>query len=125
MLIVFIKTPEAPMWKGFFISFFMFSTAFTQNLLHQHLWYIASQAALGMRAALIAAVYRKALRISSRATQRTTVGEMVNLMAVDIARIQEYNYHSWIEGVARSMSLSRSRSCSARSGPQCSSDSRS
>lgn len=96
MLIVFMKTPDAPVWQGFFIACLMFATAFTQNALHQHLFYMASQVAFGMRATLIAAVYRKALCISPSATQRTTVGEMVNLMAVDIHRIQEYNHDSWM-----------------------------
>ena len=36
-----------------------------------------------LRTATIAAVYQKALRLSSTARQSSTVGEMVNLMSVD------------------------------------------
>lgn len=39
-----------------------------------------------VRTALISAIYRKALTISNAAKRNTTVGEIVNLMAVDAQR---------------------------------------
>lgn len=42
-----------------------------------------------IRSALISAIYRKALKVSSSAKRDTTVGEIVNLMAVDAQRFFE------------------------------------
>lgn len=42
-----------------------------------------------IKSALISAIYRKALSMSSAAKRDTTVGEIVNLMAVDAQRFSE------------------------------------
>jgi ABC-type multidrug transport system fused ATPase/permease subunit len=42
-----------------------------------------------IRSAIISAVYKKALRLSSAARQKSTVGEIVNLMSVDAQRFQD------------------------------------
>ena len=96
MLVVFMKSSEAPLWQGFFIAFLMFLTALAQSLCFQRLFYITSELVIRMRAALVSAVYRKALTISSAAQQRSTVGEMVNIMAVDIQRIQDFTSYCWV-----------------------------
>lgn len=44
---------------------------------------------LRMRTALIAAIYRKALRMSNSARKESTVGEIVNLMSVDAQRFMD------------------------------------
>ena len=96
MLVVFMKSPEVPIWRGFFIAFLLFITTFTQSMCFQRLFYITSELVIRMRAALVSAVYRKALTLSSAAQQRSTVGEMVNIMAVDIQRIQDFTFYCWV-----------------------------
>ena len=44
---------------------------------------------LRIRTALIAAIYRKALRMSNAARKESTVGEIVNLMSVDAQRFMD------------------------------------
>lgn len=44
---------------------------------------------LRVRTALIAAIYRKALRISNSARKESTIGEIVNLMSVDAQRFMD------------------------------------
>lgn len=44
---------------------------------------------LRIRTALIAAIYRKALRVSNSARKESTVGEIVNLMSVDAQRFMD------------------------------------
>lgn len=44
---------------------------------------------LRIRTALIAAIYRKALRMSNSARKESTVGEIVNLMSVDAQRFMD------------------------------------
>ena len=42
--------------------------------------------AMKVRTALNAAIYRKAVKLSSTARKESTVGEIVNLMSVDVQR---------------------------------------
>ncbi len=45
--------------------------------------------AMNVRTALVSVVYRKALRMSSSARKESTVGEIVNLMSVDVQRFMD------------------------------------
>lgn len=45
---------------------------------------------LRIRTALISSIYKKALRLSNAARKDSTVGEIVNLMAVDAQRYLNY-----------------------------------
>lgn len=44
---------------------------------------------LRIRTALISAIYRKSLKMSSSARKESTVGEIVNLMSVDAQRFMD------------------------------------
>ncbi|XP_014786272.1 multidrug resistance-associated protein 1 [Octopus bimaculoides] len=54
------------------------------------------EACLRMRAALMCAVYKKALTISSRARNQFTTGEIVNMMSVDCERINTALRMFWV-----------------------------
>ncbi|GJP66069.1 hypothetical protein CLOP_g22972 [Closterium sp. NIES-67] len=49
----------------------------------------AQSLGLDIRAALVGALYHKGLRLSSRAKQRHTVGEVVNYMSTDVQRLAD------------------------------------
>uniref|UniRef100_A0A8R1XX01 ABC-type glutathione-S-conjugate transporter n=2 Tax=Onchocerca volvulus TaxID=6282 RepID=A0A8R1XX01_ONCVO len=88
-LISYIEDLKRPLWMGIAISFAMFMVALIQSMiLHQ---YFHKMFTLGMnvRSVLTNAVYVKALMLSNTARKNRTVGEIVNLMSVDIQRFQD------------------------------------
>ncbi|XP_046664343.1 multidrug resistance-associated protein 1-like [Homalodisca vitripennis] len=89
LMIEFVASKEF-MWRGFLYAVSMFVIAELQTVFfHQHLM---SMYVIGIncRTALMSAIYKKALRISNSARKLSTVGEVVNLMAVDAQRITEF-----------------------------------
>ncbi len=44
---------------------------------------------MDLRTALVSVIYRKSLRMSSGARKESTVGEIVNLMSVDVQRFMD------------------------------------
>ncbi|KAJ3096968.1 hypothetical protein HDU97_005396, partial [Phlyctochytrium planicorne] len=76
-----------PLSRGYAIAFMMLGTALTQTFfLHQY-FHICIVVGMRLKAAIAAAVYRKALKLSSSSRQTSTVGEIVNLMSVDAGRL--------------------------------------
>ncbi len=61
----------------------MVQTVFLTQYFHQ-----VFLISMRIRTTLTAAVYRKALRISNIARKETTIGEIVNLMSVDITKLE-------------------------------------
>lgn len=64
-------------------------TAVIQTLILSQYFHRMFLVGLRMRTALIAAIYRKALRMSNTARKESTVGEIVNLMSVDAQRFMD------------------------------------
>lgn len=77
---------KEPIWKGISYVTLLFACAAIQTLLTSQ--YIKSMTIIGMkiRTALINTIYRKYLVVSNAARKESTVGEIVNLMAVDAER---------------------------------------
>lgn len=73
-------------WKGFALAFMFFLVAFLQPYLNGQYFHNNFNVGYRIRAGLMAAIYRKALKISSSVKKTTTIGEIVNLMAVDANR---------------------------------------
>ncbi|KAJ3307548.1 hypothetical protein HDU76_004571, partial [Blyttiomyces sp. JEL0837] len=81
------KGHEQPLSRGVALACLMLSCAVLQTfILHQY-FHICILTGMRLKSALITAVYRKALKLSSSARQKSTVGEIVNLMAVDAGRL--------------------------------------
>jgi ATP-binding cassette subfamily C (CFTR/MRP) protein 1 len=81
--------PPGALWKGLVLTFGLFGISFVMAVLVGNQSVIAYRVGFLMRTSIISAVYRKALRISSVAKRETTVGEIVNLMAIDANRFLE------------------------------------
>ena len=64
-------------------------TATLQTLVLSQYFHRMFLVGLRIRTALIAAIYRKALRMSNAARKSSTVGEIVNLMSVDAQRFMD------------------------------------
>ncbi|OQR74348.1 multidrug resistance-associated protein 1-like [Tropilaelaps mercedesae] len=71
-------------WKGVFYGSVMFGVVSIQALTVSYYIYHMQNIAIRVHTALMSAVYRKALVLSS--TSKTTSGELINLMAEDSAR---------------------------------------
>ncbi|KAK9886060.1 hypothetical protein WA026_014842 [Henosepilachna vigintioctopunctata] len=82
LLINFAKNNETQ-WKGFFYTIILFVTAVIQTIVLSQYFNRMFLVGIRIRTALVGTIYRKALRISTSARKESTVGEIVNLMAVD------------------------------------------
>lgn len=80
---------KPPLWKGIFYAAVLFLVASLQTIIMGQFFHRMFEIGLRIRTALINAIYRKALALSSMARKSTTVGEIVNLMAVDVQRFVE------------------------------------
>ncbi|XP_032595392.1 multidrug resistance-associated protein 1 isoform X8 [Drosophila grimshawi] len=82
------KNPQ-PEWKGILYSVALFVLASAQTFILAQYFHRMFIVGLRIRTALINCIYRKALRISNAARKQSTVGEIVNLMAVDAQRFMD------------------------------------
>lgn len=80
---------DGALWKGLVLTFTFFGISFFLALLNGQQMMIAYHVGVKIRTTLISAIYRKSLKIASTAKKDTTVGEIVNLMAVDAHRFYE------------------------------------
>ncbi|XP_037822339.1 multidrug resistance-associated protein 1 isoform X12 [Lucilia sericata] len=76
-------------WKGIFYAVLLFVLAATQTIILGQYFHRMFTVGLRIRTALINAIYRKALVISNATRKESTVGEIVNLMAVDAQRFMD------------------------------------
>uniref|UniRef100_A0A8C3AGT5 Multidrug resistance-associated protein 1 n=1 Tax=Cyclopterus lumpus TaxID=8103 RepID=A0A8C3AGT5_CYCLU len=89
LLIRFVNNSSAPYWHGYFYAALLFICTCVQSLILQKYFHVCFVSGMRLRTAIIGAVYRKALVISSAARRTSTVGEMVNLMSVDAQRFMD------------------------------------
>ncbi|XP_041856879.1 multidrug resistance-associated protein 1 isoform X2 [Melanotaenia boesemani] len=89
LLIHFVNDSSAPSWQGFFYTALLFICTSVQSLILQRYFHVCFVSGMRLRTAVIGAVYRKALVISSAARRTSTVGEIVNLMSVDAQRFMD------------------------------------
>lgn len=88
-LILYIQARGGPLWQGLLMAFALFLVTFLSAIINGQFFLKTFIVGFRIRSGLISAIYRKALRISSAAKKDTTVGEIVNLMAVDAQRFFE------------------------------------
>lgn len=96
------------LWKGLLLTFTMFGVTFIVALLNGQHGLTSYQVGFRIRTALISSIYRKALKISSKAKRNTTVGEIVNLMSVDAHRFFEmipYLHIAWSGPIVMSIAI--------------------
>ncbi|SJM84141.1 probable Metal resistance protein YCF1 [Zygosaccharomyces bailii] len=80
---------EVPLVRGFMISIGMFAVSFTQtSILHQYFLY-SINTGMKIKSALTSIIYKKALVLSSEAADMSSTGDIVNLMSVDVQRLQD------------------------------------
>uniref|UniRef100_A0A669PUL0 ATP binding cassette subfamily C member 2 n=1 Tax=Phasianus colchicus TaxID=9054 RepID=A0A669PUL0_PHACC len=89
LLIAFVSDAEAFAWQGYLYSILLFLAAILQSLCLQQYFNLCFQLGTNVRASLIAAIYKKALTMSSATRKESTVGETVNLMSADAQRFMD------------------------------------
>ncbi|VDO25826.1 unnamed protein product [Haemonchus placei] len=88
-LIRFTEDSPKPLWEGIFTSLAMFGTSELSSLMQSHYYYLMYRVGTRVQTCLTGAIYRKTLRLSSSARRSKTVGEIVNLMSIDVDRFQQ------------------------------------
>ncbi|KAE9550241.1 hypothetical protein FO519_006539 [Halicephalobus sp. NKZ332] len=88
-LINFVEDRTQPMWVGVGLSIIMFTVALVQSMILHQYFHNMFRLGMNIRSVLTSVVYRKALFLSNKARKNRTVGEIVNLMSVDIQRVQD------------------------------------
>ncbi|KAL3102262.1 hypothetical protein niasHS_003671 [Heterodera schachtii] len=88
-LIAFTESPETPLWHGALLAVCMFIASEFSSLLLNNYYYLMFRLGTRIQSVLVCAVYKKALRLSNSARRQKTVGEIVNLMAIDVDRFQQ------------------------------------
>ncbi|XP_021961754.1 multidrug resistance-associated protein 1 isoform X2 [Folsomia candida] len=86
LLIAYTSSGEET-WKGIFYAAVLFLSAFISTMITNQYTYRMFLIAMRVRTALVSAIYKKALLVSNSAKRESTVGEIVNLMSVDIQKL--------------------------------------
>ncbi|CAH1406917.1 unnamed protein product [Nezara viridula] len=82
-VINFVSSNDEPNWHGYFYAASLLLVTSLQSLIQSQFNSRIFMVGLRMRTSLTTAIYRKALKLSSGARKHSTLGEIVNLMAVD------------------------------------------
>jgi len=88
-LIQFLRDPNAPLRQGLALTATVTISQTIMSFCLRHYFFKCYLCGLRMRTAIVVAVYKKALLLSSAERQRRTVGEIVNFMTIDAQRIQD------------------------------------
>ncbi|CAL8093841.1 unnamed protein product [Calicophoron daubneyi] len=75
-------------WHGYLYAGVLTLLVILRTLFHQQHVHLNFSVGMNVRSAVVGLVYRKALRLSSRARQSYTIGEIVNLMSVDAMMLE-------------------------------------
>ncbi|NXA51711.1 MRP7 protein, partial [Nothocercus julius] len=90
LLVNFMESRQEPLSHGVLYALGLFAGSFLGALLRNQFSYEVYKVMLMVRAAVISAIYRKALRVSSTSLARFTVGEIVNFMSTDTDRLVNF-----------------------------------
>ncbi|GAB6029962.1 Multidrug resistance-associated protein 1 [Chamberlinius hualienensis] len=86
MLIKFTASNE-PTWHGVLYTCLLGLVTYVEAILVAHTVLLSYTIGIKVRSSLMSYVFRKALRLSPNSKSETTVGQIVNLMAVDVMKI--------------------------------------
>ncbi|KAG0094983.1 hypothetical protein BGZ93_006497, partial [Podila epicladia] len=80
------KIPPQPVGLGIILAFGMFVSSVLSSVFMAQYFQMSMNVGIEIRTALIAMIYRKSLKLSSAAKQKSTAGEINNHMSVDTER---------------------------------------
>uniref|UniRef100_A0A674N896 ATP-binding cassette, sub-family C (CFTR/MRP), member 10 n=1 Tax=Takifugu rubripes TaxID=31033 RepID=A0A674N896_TAKRU len=89
-LVNFVEEKGAPVSTGVWCTLGLFVTTLLSSVFRNIFVFEISKVALSARAALVSAIYGKALQVSSSNLARFTMGEVINLMSTDVDRVVNF-----------------------------------
>ncbi|NXA61445.1 MRP6 protein, partial [Mohoua ochrocephala] len=89
LFLKFIEDQAAPSWLGYFYAFSMFLVGCLQTLFEQRYMYMCLVLGLRLRTAVTGLVYRKILVMSNASRKAAAIGEIVNLVSVDVQKLMD------------------------------------
>ncbi|KAJ3614567.1 hypothetical protein NHX12_018139 [Muraenolepis orangiensis] len=89
-LVGFMEDPDTPLSRGVLITLGLFSSSLLSAFLRNLFGFHVAKVALSARAAVVAAIYRKALRVGRRGVASFALGQVVNLMSTDADRVVNF-----------------------------------
>uniref|UniRef100_A0A914CYF4 ABC transmembrane type-1 domain-containing protein n=1 Tax=Acrobeloides nanus TaxID=290746 RepID=A0A914CYF4_9BILA len=91
-LISFMQDKTKPLWMGVAIAAMMFVIVLVQSMILHQYYHAMFRLGMYIRSVLTSMVYKKALVLSNKSRKNRTVGEIINLMSVDIQRLQDSTF---------------------------------
>jgi len=107
-LIYFLRDETAPLSRGIYLTLAVTVSQLVMSFCLRHYFFHCYLTGLRVRTAVVVAVYRKALKLSSSERQGRSVGEIVNLISTDAQRIQSlmtYLHATWYSFVQIGLAL--------------------
>ncbi|XP_069971116.1 ATP-binding cassette sub-family C member 3 [Penaeus vannamei] len=95
LVITFMADEQQPPWHGYLYAVSLFLSCIVSTLLRNKFYFKITVLSVRIRSIIMSAVYRKALSLSGAARRDSTLGEIVNLMAVDAQCIGETAILLW------------------------------
>lgn len=89
-LVNFMEEKDAPVSTGVWCALGLFATTLLCSIFRNIFVFEISKVALSARAALVSAIYGKALQVSGSSLAGFTLGEVVNLMSTDTDRVVNF-----------------------------------
>lgn len=89
-LVNFMEDDKAPLSTGVWCAVGLFAVTFFCCIFRNIFVFEVSKVALSVRAALVSAIYGKALQVSGGSLASFTLGEVVNLMSTDADRVVNF-----------------------------------
>ncbi|XP_005391138.1 PREDICTED: multidrug resistance-associated protein 6 [Chinchilla lanigera] len=89
LFLEFMGSAQRPAWQGPLLAVLLLLSAGLQTLLEQQHMFRLKVLQMRLRAALTGLVYRKVLLLSHGARESSAVGDVVNLLSVDVQRLSE------------------------------------
>ncbi|KAM9818916.1 ATP-binding cassette sub-family C member 10 [Syngnathus typhle] len=90
LLVGFMEDQDAPVSNGAWCCAALFASSLLCAVLQNIFSFQVSKVALSARAALVSAIYGKALRVGGAGLARLSLGEVVNLMSADTERVVNF-----------------------------------
>uniref|UniRef100_A0A1I7VWL8 ABC-type glutathione-S-conjugate transporter n=1 Tax=Loa loa TaxID=7209 RepID=A0A1I7VWL8_LOALO len=90
LLLNYIVIGDHIFMKGIVYVLAMFACAELRSFFLNYYFYLMMRVGIKIQSTMITAIYRKTLRLSNSARKTRTVGEIVNLMAIDVESFQSF-----------------------------------